>query len=267
MFKTFKRGRGLALAGLALAAVAAPVMANHAWSNYHWATSDGVVKVPVVDNTTGTWPARVRIAVADWNRSAHIQSPYSTSTTNQKRCPQKAGTIQVCNAAYGQVGWLGIASVSLSGGHIVAGTTKINDTYFAQARYASESNKQLVTCQEIGHDYGLGHQNEDFSTDLTTSCMEYTSQPQGNEHPDQHDYDQLAAIYSHLDGAATVTATTAQRGKALGVETGDSPAEWGRAVGRDKAGRANEFVRNFNGYTIVTHVTWAPDAKVPEARH
>ncbi len=257
---------GSTIAALALAAVATPVIANHAWSTYHWSTPDGVVRVPVVDTTSGTWPARVKLASDDWNRSANIQSAYTRGTANQKRCPQVSGTIQVCATAYGRTGWLGIASITLSGGHIASGTTKLNDTYFTQAQYNTESWKQLVTCQEIGHDYGLGHQDEDFNTDTTNSCMDYTSQPAGNEHPDQHDYDQLALIYAHLDGAAAAATSTANKGKPLGIDTGDSPAEWGRVVGRDAAGRPNEYVRNVNGYTVITHVTWAPDAKVPPGR-
>lgn len=253
----------IAAAGLA---IAAPVAANHAWSTYHWATSNGIASPALVDTTNGAWPSRVKIANTDWNRSNNVQSTYSTGTTNPKRCPQKSGTVQVCNSSYGQTGWLGIASISLSGGHIVSGTTKLNDTYFAMPQYSAESWKQLVTCQEIGHDYGLGHQDEDFSTDNTSSCMDYTSLPAGNEHPDQHDYDQLAAIYAHLDGAATVATTSQSRGQPLGIETGDSPAEWGRAIGTDKAGRPNEFVRNFNGLTVITHVTWAPHVKVADIR-
>lgn len=257
---------GSAVTAVVLAAMAAPVIANHSWSTYHWATPDGVAKPPVVDNTNGSWPGRVKIANTDWNKSTHISSSYSKGTANAKRCPQVSGTIQVCNASYGRTGWLGIASISLSGGHIVSGTTKLNDTYFSMSQYNTETWKQLVTCQEIGHDYGLGHQNEDFNTDLTTSCMEYTNRPEGNEHPDQHDYDQLGLIYSHLDGAATVSVDNGNRGKPLGFDTGDSPAEWGKAIGRDAAGRANEFVRNFNGYTIITHVTWAPETNVAPGR-
>ncbi|QPC98074.1 hypothetical protein [Qipengyuania soli] len=266
-------------AGTATAAVAAvfagPSLANHSWSNYHWSTTDGVARPDVVDNTVGSWPARVAIAMGDWNGSAHIQSATSAGTANAKRCPMASGTIQVCNSAYGQTGWLGIASISLSGGHIVAGSTKLNDTYFSYPQYNTETWKQLVTCQEIGHDYGLGHQNEDFSTDLTSSCMEYTSDPSGNEHPDKHDYDQLALIYNHSEGGGSTSSSGGSsggpgngggKGKPLGIEPGDSPAQWGKAVGKDAAGRPNEFVRNFNGYTVITHVTWAPHVKVPAAR-
>ena len=64
--------------------------------------------------------------------------------------------------------------------HIIAGSTKLNDHYFNLPQYSGESWAQLVACQEIGHDYGLGHQDENFNTDLTTSCMDYTSAPAWN---------------------------------------------------------------------------------------
>jgi hypothetical protein len=260
---------GTAAAATLAALAAAPAIANHAWSTYHWSTPNGIATPLVVDNTVGAWKTRVNIAVADWNQSNHIDSASQTGSTNQKRCPMVSGTIQVCNSSYGQTGWLGIATISLSGGHIVAGSTKLNDTYFALSQYNTESWKQLVTCQEIGHDYGLGHQDEDFSTDLTNSCMDYTSQPGGNEHPDGHDYDQLALIYNHSEGGSSGGGGGGGpgKGKPLGTEPGDGPLAWGRAVGKDADGRPNEYVRNFNGYTIITHVTWAPHVKIAEIRH
>lgn len=244
------------------AVIAVPGLANHSWGTYHWQTSDGVARPLVVDNTTGDWKNRVNIAVGDWNGSVHVNSAKQNGTTNAKRCSMVSGTIQVCNSAYGNTGWLGIASISISGGHIVAGSTKLNDTYFSLSAYDTEPWKQLVTCQEIGHDYGLGHQNEDFNTDATSSCMEYTRVPEGNEHPDTHDYDQLATIYNHSEGGGgggSGGGGKPGRGKALGIDVGDMPAHWGKAIGRDADGRDNLYSRNFNGYTVITHVTWAPD--------
>ena len=256
----------------AVAAIAAagPALADHAWSNYHWSTPDGVVTILVVDNTTGDWRPRVQLAVSDWNKSAHIDSAYDPNgTNNNRRCSMIQDTIQVCNSAYGNTGWLGIASISLSGGHIVAGTTKLNDTYFAYPQYNNEADKQLVTCQEIGHDYGLGHQNEDFNTDATDSCMEYTSDSTNNTQPDFHDYAMLDLIYGHNEGGTTgggggdpaPCKGRGCKGKSLGFGVGNTQAEWGRAVGYDAQNRPNVFKTNINGYEVVTHVTWAPDAR------
>jgi hypothetical protein len=106
----------------------------------------------------------------------------------------------VCNAKYGNNGWLGIASIWISGSHITQGTVKMNDTYFNTATYNKPSWKQMVLCQEIGHTFGLDHQDENFNNQNLGTCMDYSNDParddgQGNNlHPNAHDYNQLAHI-------------------------------------------------------------------------
>lgn len=267
MIDSKKRRRVLIVATVSGAAlIAAPAIARHSWSNYHWErTTDTELTIPVVDNTTPNgngWPAKVAIAVPDWNKSLVIESPLENGNAPSD-CAHVPGTIQVCNDAYGPNGWLGIASIMLDGSHIIAGVTQLNDTYFSQARYATDTWRQLVTCQEIGHNYGLGHQNENFNNDRTESCMEYTSWPEGNEHPDAHDYEELESIYSHIDGSGGSTGGNGN-GKPdkppkgpKRLTPGNGPAAWGKAVAFMPDGRPNVFSREEDGYTIVTHVTWA----------
>ena len=244
-----KKSTILKIAAFATAAglIATPVFAVHSWNGYHWARTTTQVAPPVVNITNSTWSSRVASAVTDWNASTVIQSPYSTGTGNNRTCKPIAGKILVCNASYGQTGWLGIASIWLSStGHISQGTTKLNDTYYAQAQYNTPAWRQAVTCQEIGHNYGLAHQDEDFSTDATNSCMEYTSIPAGNEHPDQHDYDQLLSIYNHTDSASAAAATKAMPSQAA---VGNSRADWGRQIGH------HTFERDLgNGNKVITDV-------------
>ena len=239
--------------GFAACAIAAPAIAGHSWSNYHWKRTTVEIMPPVGDNVSGVWDAHLVTAVNDWNLSTVFNSPLVPGSTNPRNCRAVAGTIQVCHGKYGQNGWLGIASIWLSGGHISQGTTKVNDTYFNMAQYNTPSWRQLVMCQEIGHDYGLDHQDEDFSTDNTTSCMDYTNQPAGNEHPDAHDYQQLLLIYNHLETAAM----TLGAGTPSTSESGDTPAEWGRAIGFTADGRPNVFEKIEAGGRKITHVTWA----------
>ncbi|HYD36107.1 MAG TPA: hypothetical protein VEA60_00745 [Allosphingosinicella sp.] len=238
----------LKVAAFATAAglIATPVAAVHSWNGYHWARTSTQISPPVISITSSTWDSYVRTAVADWNRSTVIESGLTETTGNSRTCKPQAGTILVCNAAYGQTGWLGIASIWLSGGHIAQGTTKLNDTYYASATYNTPAWRAAVTCQEIGHDYGLGHQDEDFSTDATSSCMEYTSVPAGNEHPDQHDYDQLLSIYNHVDSAA---AAAPSRNLPSQAPIGNTRADWGRQIGD------HTFERDLgNGVKVITDV-------------
>jgi hypothetical protein len=258
MIKITRKRRLLAAFAIAapLVALSAPVLATHSWNGYHWPRSTAELTIPVGDNVSGVWDAHVATANADWNASTVINSPLVPGRSNPKQCRAVAGTIQVCNGSYGRTGWLGIATISIQGTHITQGTTKLNDTYFAAAPYNTASWRQLVACQEIGHDYGLGHQDENFSTDLTTSCMDYTNLPAGNAHPDAHDYQQLLDIYNHLEAA--VSGQFGSNSAAAAADIGDTRAEWGRAVHFTADGRADVFERiDGPGRRTLTHVFWA----------
>lgn len=256
---------GALLAAGALAVFSGPAAAEHSWNGYHWKRTTAELTVPVGDNVDSRWDAYLQQAVVDWNKSTVIQAPVGPGATNPKNCKAVAGTIQVCNSTYGQTGWLGIAQIWLSGGHISQGITKLNDTYFNTARYNTPSWRALVTCQEIGHDYGLGHQDEDFNTDATNSCMDYTNLPEGNEHPDAHDYEQLTAIYNHVESAS---ATFGGGAAGAGAEPGDTPAEWGRAIHFTRDGRPDVFERiEAGGQRVITHVFWAIGEGPRNIRH
>ena len=107
-------------------------------------------------------------------------------------CKPTVGRIEVCNGNYGNNGWLGIAQIWITGGvHITQATTKLNDTYFNTPTYNTPAWRQLVVCQEVGHNFGLGHQDENFDNVNLNTCMDYTSDPASNQHPNNHDYWQL----------------------------------------------------------------------------
>lgn len=273
--KIAKTGKMLATVALAVTGIGlgGSAMASHAWGTYAWSFSGGELTMPVVYNTDASWRSHVSTAVSDWNASTVIQAPIELGSNTA--CNMASGTIQVCNANYGSTGWLGIATISLSSGKIVAGSTKLNDYYFNLQQYDSYSWRQLVTCQEIGHDYGLAHQNENFSTDETTSCMEYTSWPSGNEGPDQHDMDMLLQIYTGSGGGDTGGDGGGPKpGKGGGKggdngggngkgknrvslpNVGNTPDTWGRPIHRLPNGVADKFEREINGVKFITHVTW-----------
>lgn len=260
-----KTTKALLVAGAAgtAALASAPTMANHAWSTYHWLLAPGAeITVPVIDQTDTSWQGHTRTAVDDWNVSTVIQSPYVKGTAGAE-CDFVSNQIKVCNDDYGSTGWVGLASITLANGHISSGWSKMNDYYFNQPQYSSYSWRQAVMCQEIGHDYGLGHQNENFRTDETTSCMEYTSNPVDNEGPDAHDYEMLLDIYAHDDGAGGGGSGKPGRGggngggkgKKFGVD--DHPSSWGQAVAFLPDGRPNQFRKIVDGTIVITHVTWA----------
>ena len=173
--------------------------------------------------------------------------------SNPRNCRPTSGRIEVCNATYGQNGWLGLAQIWASGSHITQAVSKLNDTYFNTVKYNKPEWRQLVMCQEIAHDFGLDHQDEDFDNLNLGSCMDYTSFPKGNEHPNQHDFDQLETIYGgHLDTSTTVGQTS--RGAASQIDRN----QFGQLVRSTNGGRTELYSLDLgNRQKIFTFVIWA----------
>lgn len=266
---------GVLKAGLIVVLSALPAIsfAAHSWGGYHWANELNPTSSPFTvqlgNNVSETWQPFLYTASNDWSVSKRLDASVGTGgVDNTKRCKPTVGRVEVCNNSYGRNGWLAIAQVWLSGLHITQGAVKLNDSYFNTAKYNKAGWKHLVMCQEIGHTFGLDHQDEIFGNANLGTCMDYTDDPDGtiktqlsNEHPNKHDYDQLEIIYSHADGAASVQ--TASRGTPAATgeasrSTGIGTAEWGRLIRSSNGGRTERFELDLgNGQKVVTFVIWA----------
>lgn len=228
--------------------------ASHSWGSYHWARTANPFTVKLGDNLTSNWDSYLSTTSSDWSKSTVLDTTIVAGSTTGRRCRATTGRVEVCNASYGNNGWLGIASIWASGNHITQGTVKVNDTYFNTATYNTPAWRNLVMCQEVGHTFGLAHQDENFNNANLGTCMDYTNDPSTNQHPNQHDYDQLQTIYSHLDSTTTIGAAPA------GFANADVHAieNWGEKVSDN--GKTALFVRDFgDGFQIFTFVIWASE--------
>ncbi|HEU0291309.1 MAG TPA: hypothetical protein VFR47_01140 [Anaerolineales bacterium] len=229
------------------------VGADHAWGNYHWARTANPFTLKVGDNVNSTWDQHLDTTISDWSQSQVLNLTKVTGGTKPRNCRPTSGRVEVCNATYGNTGWLGVAQIWITGGvHITQGIVKNNDTYFNTPTYNTSAWRNLVMCQEVGHTLGLDHQDENFNNANLGTCMDYTNNPGTNQHPNQHDYDQLVTIYSHLDSTTTIGATPA------GFANADVHAieNWGEKVSDN--GKTALFVRDFGkGFQIFTFVIWA----------
>jgi hypothetical protein len=272
---------GSLLVVLSLASVA---LANHAWSKYHWNLSTAETTVnplKIGDNlTTTAWKQSLASSSIVWNNSVLKNSV--VDGTSDANCNPTLGQIEVCNGSYGDNGWLGIAQVWAYRGkdqHIAQAVTMLNDTYFNTPTYNTSAWRNMVMCQEVGHNFGLAHQDENFSNLNLGSCMDYTSDPTGtfgtngtlnNEWPNQHDYDMLKQIYAHVNETST-GGTKPGKGGSRGATPSNTvlePAEWGQAVAQDAQGKNSLYVRNLdNGMQLITHVLWVPGEGEPDHGH
>ncbi len=265
--------RRVAFGLVALSLLCLPAMAGdmssvteetHSWGGYHWARTSNPFTLKVGDNVTSQWDAILGTTSSDWTQSTVLNTTIVAGQAgNARRCRGTSGRIEVCNTTYGNNGWLGIASISITGGtHITQCTVKLNDTYFNTATYNTLAWRNLVSCQEVGHCFGLDHQDENFDNPNLGTCMDYTSNPGTNQHPNQHDYDMLQTIYSHTDPTTTVGQSTASKAAPPAMRQIDFAGigQWGTLVFLSEDGHQSVHELDFgNGNMVVTHVTWAED--------
>ena len=234
------------------------VYASHSWGNYHWARKANPFTLKLGDNVSSAWDSYLATASTDWSQSSVLDTTVVGGGTDPRRCRATTGRVEVCSRAYGYTGWLGVASIWISGDHITKGTAKMNDTYFNLATYNTPAWRRLVMCQEVAHTFGLDHQDENFYNVNLGTCMDYTSDPDGppsNEHPNAHDYEQLETIYSHLDTITTVGQTVAHLGNH--DEADDDVAEFGKSLRKDGKGKTSLYVHDLGrGEKVLTFVLW-----------
>lgn len=260
-----------------LVVLGASTYANHSWGNFHWGRTANPFNLKLGDNVSSAWDVYLGTASSDWNVSSVLDTTIVLGTALRHRsssldCSPVSGTVQVCNKTYGKTGWLGVARIWASEDHIVQGTAKLNDTYFNTTKYNTPAWKKLVMCQEIAHTFGLDHQDEIFNNFNLGTCMDYTNAPAGgvyngfdygpsNEHPNEHDFEQLGTIYSHFDGTTTVGQTVSSGPGKSSVSNGadgQEVAEWGKSIRTSSDGKTSLFERDLgNGRKVFTFVIWA----------
>jgi len=264
--------RHAAVAAAAAIIVGTPLTADatHSWGNYHWARTSNPFTLELGDNVNSTWSTYLQNASSDWSNSAVLDAVIKPGASNPKNCKTTTGRVEVCNSSYGYNGWLGVAGISITGGeHITAAYVKLNDSYFSSGTYNTSAWRNLVMCQEVGHTFGLDHQDENFYNANLDTCMDYTNSPESNQHPNQHDYDELAIIYGHADTFTTVVSSGGGGGDGSGggscnprkpgcTGAGNDPSGWGRLVSTSRDGHRQVFELDLgNGNKMITHVFWA----------
>lgn len=263
--------RSLAVSGLAAVLAMLPGIAGatHSWGGYHWAHTTPQFTLKMGDNmTTSSWKSHLANASSDWNSPELFGATFTPLLTaiaagqSNRNCSMVKGTTQVCNGKYGNNGWLGLATINITGGtHITQGSAKMNDTYFNTATYNNPNEKRHVVCQEIAHTFGLDHQSVDGSSQNT--CMDYFSNTGTNAtstlstRPNAHDFEELNIIYAHLDSTTTLAASTASSA----ADITDDPNSWGQLVRQSGNGRSSVYERhNADGSLTLTHVYWTEEA-------
>jgi hypothetical protein len=167
------------------------VMANHPWicsgsTAYHYSPrtvgyANPVAQTSVV-RSASSYTSAFNGSISLWNGTIINLALSSTPK------------LRLFYGAYGQNGWLGLASLTSvdSACHINSARSQINDTYMRDTSRYSQTAVNHVSCQEVGHTFGLGHNQSQ-----TDTCMNDRILTAGNQ-INQHDRDQLNSIYAHV---------------------------------------------------------------------
>lgn len=181
--------------------------ASHQWSKYHW-EKKGVttLNLDIAGNHTVTiadWPTLFGNVINSWNL-------YGGQYFSVSAVPPQTGKIESFNDNYGDIGWLGLASIAVKrgrSGHIVVGTSKVNDFYITLANYYGFDEPvewEHVLCQEIGHTFGLHHnRNGAIGGEPDDTCMNDEQRPLNFPTPNIHDEEQLDIMYLEDHGDST----------------------------------------------------------------
>lgn len=183
-----------------------PASADHDWNGFHWGRTSNPFTLKIVDSVTGVWDGILPQVSQDWTQSSVLNTTVEAGASgllDRLLCNPIPGKVRACSANYGPTFWFGLASVWISGGHIVQATTQVNDFYFGGS-FGNDTARRHVLCQEIGHDLGLDHSRTE------PSCMDDTNSTLNTPSfvdPGPHDYAQLEASYAHTDPNSTVGAS------------------------------------------------------------
>ncbi len=160
-----------------VATTATVVFAAHQWSCWHW--NHGNIKI--TNAATGYWNTIIGDEFNDWDVGTCVSFGSGTEITGD-------------SGFYGNTGWLGIArllTVDSGACLILSAEALLNQTYLDGGTYPETADRH-VTCQEIGHTLGLGHDRGQ------TTCM--NDQVLTNPFFRQHDVDLIASITLNCNG-------------------------------------------------------------------
>jgi len=170
---------------------------------YAWKTKNGEgLELHIENALTADWDGVFQIAIEDWQAS-DVLTLTTSKVDEDPECTPKSNIMRVCNKDYGETGWKGINEILTQGKTIVSSVAKMNEYYVGQniqpQRTKIEDERRYTMCHEIGHGFGLPHQDEDFLNEDLLSCMDYSMKPANNLIPNDVDFGNLNQLYGEND--------------------------------------------------------------------
>jgi predicted Zn-dependent protease len=140
----------------------------------HWYSTAMPTRISVDDrNLSPLYRQFVPKALRDWNLATSVV--ITENGTDSVQIPIKDGD-------YGQTGWVGVTNIHYNGDHISSAPVFINNHWMNTSSYNNDVQRTYVVEHELGHAFGVGHQDTDFCNVNTGSVMDYTYSIEGGTH-------------------------------------------------------------------------------------
>lgn len=179
------------------------------WDNDHVDAENGGLHLTLQNALDDTWQSEFEQAVADWKESDALQLTTERVAVDYN-CNRVDGVMVVCNANFGETGWVGINENSIMDGVIVSSVAKMNEYYLRNADF---DHRRFTMCHEIGHGFGLPHTDENPYNANLGNCLDYTDSPTTNMLPGDVNFAKLREMYltrrlTRVEEDGTVVETT-----------------------------------------------------------
>jgi len=179
------------------------------WDEQYVMRDDGGLHLTLQNALDDTWQSEFEAAVADWQESDALQLTTERVAVDYN-CNRVDGVMVVCNANFGETGWVGINENSILGDVIVSSVAKMNEYYLRNADF---DHRRFTMCHEIGHGFGLPHTDENPYNSNLGNCLDYTDSPSSNLMPGEVNMAKLREMYltrrlTRVEEDGTVVETT-----------------------------------------------------------
>ena len=118
------------------------------WHDDFVTPNNGGLHLTLQNALDETWQREFDYAVEDWKESDAIELTVESVEVDHT-CKGVDKVVVVCNANFGDTGWVGLAeNMVLPSGVIVSSIVKMNEYYLRNADF---DHRRLTMCHEIGH--------------------------------------------------------------------------------------------------------------------
>ena len=120
-------------------------------TTYNWMSKlvepdNGGLHLTLLNALDDTWQQEFEDAISDWQESPALTLDPQRVEVDYD-CNRVDGVMVVCNANFGETGWVGINENEISGDKILSSVAKMNEFYLRNAEY---DHRRYTMCHEVG---------------------------------------------------------------------------------------------------------------------